>query len=263
MKKSIIDSFSDIAFINIVNSSESYKECLQKLGYNSSSNDVVKILKNRINKLGIDISHFRSKPFKRRTFETVFCMGSTADGSTLRDWYKKGKYSRYICAICGQEPMWQGKPMPLILDHINGYNKDNRLENLRWVCGHCNLQLETTNGRNINHGKRKHYYCIDCGREVSSKSSERCYSCAAKLREKNRKKPQCAVIDDNTILFPNANGIVKRDILKALIRNKPFTYVGEYYGVSDNAVRKWCKKFGLPTKSLEIRKISDEDWEKI
>ena len=56
---------------------------------------------------------------------------------------------------------------------------------------------------------------------------------------------------------------MKRDILKALIRNKPFTYVGEYYGVSDNAVRKWCKKFGLPTKSLEIRKISDEDWEKI
>ena len=41
------------------------------------------------------------------------------------------------------------KPLTLILDHINGHNHDNRLENLRWVCPNCNQQLDTTNGRNV------------------------------------------------------------------------------------------------------------------
>ncbi len=38
--------------------------------------------------------------------------------------------------------------MTLILDHINGENHDDRLENLRWVCPNCNQQLPTTGGRN-------------------------------------------------------------------------------------------------------------------
>ena len=42
----------------------------------------------------------------------------------------------------------QGKALTLILDHINGRNHDDRLENLRWVCPNCNQQLDTTNGRN-------------------------------------------------------------------------------------------------------------------
>ena len=40
----------------------------------------------------------------------------------------------YRCEICGIGPEWNDKPMPLILDHINGKNNDNRLENLRFVC---------------------------------------------------------------------------------------------------------------------------------
>ena len=221
-------------------------------------NKVLKLVRKRISSLSIDISHFRSKPFKRRSFEDVFCENSTAAGSTLRKWFKEGSYTPYECEICGKQPFWRGKPLTLILDHINGYNKDNRLENLRWVCPDCNSQLDTTNGKNQNHGIRKHYYCIDCGKELSCKSAERCFECAVKVRD----KLQCVINEDN-IVFPNANKPVYRNELKDLIRNKPFTYVGEYYGVSDNAVRKWCKRFGLPTKSLEIKKISDEDWEKI
>jgi len=33
--------------------------------------------------------------------------------------------------------------MTLILDHINGVNNDNRLENLRIVCPNCNATLDT------------------------------------------------------------------------------------------------------------------------
>jgi len=54
----------------------------------------------------------------------------------------------YVCKICGQEPVWCGKPMPLILDHVNGVNNDNRLENLRFVCSHCDTQLPTYKSKN-------------------------------------------------------------------------------------------------------------------
>ena len=57
--------------------------------------------------------------------------------------------------------------------------------------------------------------------------------------------------------------LVTRDELKNLIRNTPFTKIGELYGVSDNAIRKWCEKYNLPKRSTEIKQITDIEWEKI
>ena len=36
--------------------------------------------------------------------------------------------------------------------------------------------------------------------------------------------------------------------------------VGKKYLVSDNAVRKWCKAYDLPSKVSEIKKYTDEEW---
>ena len=44
---------------------------------------------------------------------------------------------RPICELCGQGEMWRGRPMALILDHVNGVPTDNRLTNLRIVCPNC------------------------------------------------------------------------------------------------------------------------------
>jgi hypothetical protein len=41
---------------------------------------------------------------------------------------------------------WVGKKMSLILDHINGVNNDNRIEN-RIVCPNCNATLDTHCGK--------------------------------------------------------------------------------------------------------------------
>lgn len=38
--------------------------------------------------------------------------------------------------------------MPLILDHVNGINNDNRIENLRFVCSNCDSQLHTYKSKN-------------------------------------------------------------------------------------------------------------------
>lgn len=60
----------------------------------------------------------------------------------------------YRCSCCGLGPEWNGKPMPLILDHINGINNDNRIENLRFVCSNCDTQLETYKSKNIKNNGR-------------------------------------------------------------------------------------------------------------
>jgi hypothetical protein len=52
------------------------------------------------------------------------------------------------CYECGMEPLWQGKRLVLILDHRNGDNTDNRLENLRLLCPNCNSQQPTFAGKN-------------------------------------------------------------------------------------------------------------------
>lgn len=54
----------------------------------------------------------------------------------------------YKCHICNLPPLWNGEPMTLILDHINGINNDNRLINLRFVCSNCDSQLDTYKSRN-------------------------------------------------------------------------------------------------------------------
>lgn len=249
MTIALMDQYTDDEFQEIVKSSVSYKDCLEKLGYNSFSGNTVTMLKKRIEEKNIDITHFLSLKEKvERTPKNIFIKDSTASQKTLRKYYKEGNYTDYKCAICGQEPFWNNKDLTLILDHINGYNKDDRLENLRWVCPNCNYQLDTTNGKNKNHQVKNVTYCIDCGK-IISKGSIRCQACANKITNANR--------------VQSLDGIVSREDLKKLIRTTPFTTIGKQFGVSDNTIRKWCDKYNLPRKVTEIKTISDEDWKKI
>ena len=246
----IIDKYSKQELEQIVKQSSSYKEVIEKLGYQSRSGSNQNTVKNRLEKYNIDVSHFRStKNVIKRTEENVFCKNSTASQRTLRKWYKKGEYTPYICSICGQQPEWKGKELTLILDHINGTCNDNRLENLRWVCPNCNQQLETTGFKQIRiktmQSIKKKYYCVDCGKEISY-GATRCKQCSDKIK-------QVAIQD-----MP-----ITREKLKQLIRTTPFTTIGNQYGVSDNAIRKWCDKFNLPRKKQIIKNYSDIDWEKI
>jgi hypothetical protein len=43
--------------------------------------------------------------------------------------------------------------------------------------------------------------------------------------------------------------------LSKLILSKSFVEIGRLYGVKDNAVRKWCKKFNLPYRKSDIKKL--------
>ena len=81
--------------------------------------------------------------------EDTFCEGATIARHHVKRKILNRGLIPHECSICGIGPEWQGQPMPLILDHINGVSNDNRLENLRFVCSNCDSQLPTYKSRNI------------------------------------------------------------------------------------------------------------------
>ena len=237
---SILNSYTKEEFERILNESVNYTDCLKQLGYNSVSGDSVKALKKKIEEYNLSVEHFsNTRTNTVRTEENVFCKNSTASQKVLRDWYSKGQYTEYKCAICGQKPFWNNKPMTLILDHINGDNHDDRLENLRWVCGNCNMQLDTTNGKNQRQREHKLNYCIDCGTPIS-RNATRCLKCAAQHRGQTH--PQSKIKPS------------KEELQQILQENKGnFTKVGKLFGITDNAVRKWCKSYDMPYHSKDYK----------
>lgn len=56
------------------------------------------------------------------------------------------------CAICSNTE-WDGQPIPLVLDHIDGNSDNNTIDNLRLVCPNCDALLPTFKARNKGNGR--------------------------------------------------------------------------------------------------------------
>lgn len=109
---------------------------------------------------------------------------------------------------------WLGKPIPLELHHINGVHTDNRLENLQILCPTCHSYIE----------------------------SEK------RAQEKERIKKE-KIVKQKSTKCPS-----KEDLIEDFKTLKSFLQVGKKYKVSDNAVRKWCKKYEILEDIKNIKK---------
>lgn len=89
------------------------------------------------------------------------------------------------------------------------------------------------------------YYCSRCGKEITKDSqSGLCIACFNFSNRKVENRPT-------------------REELKNMIRTISFTATGRKYGVTDNTIRKWCKAEQLPTRTMDIKKYTDEEWNQI
>lgn len=84
----------------------------------------------------------------------IFTENSLYSNEMVKDRIVKDNLLEYECSKCGINN-WCGETIILDLDHINGDNRDNRLENLRYLCPNCHSQTDTYKGRNKNSGKPK------------------------------------------------------------------------------------------------------------
>lgn len=146
-----IYKLSDQEFIDLVKSSLNRSEVLFKLGYTTNGNSWgYSQLKQRMLDLNLSGSDFRGA-LKSSCIpvdpSTLLCKGSKHNRTVLRSYIIRNNLLPYRCAICGAIE-WQGKTLSLELDHINGENNDNRIENLRFLCPNCHSQTTTYGARN-------------------------------------------------------------------------------------------------------------------
>lgn len=139
------------------------------------------------------------------------------------------------CSECSLSEKWNGKEIKMVLDHINGVNNDNRIENLRMLCPNCNSQQST--------------FCRWQGSFIKSRHPDE----FLKHEESKRNKCSCGEgIFRTSSMCNKCKGIKMRktdrptkEELEGMIKTMTWVDIGKRHGVSDSTVRKWAKNYGL------------------
>ena len=95
------------------------------------------------------------------------------------------------------------------------------------MCRSCYNELRTMDKNNTN----KKDICPICNINLKDKKAKMCLECYNKDKSKN---------------------IPPKEELEKLIYKYPFTEIGKMFNVSDNSVRKWCRKYGLPYRKKDM-----------
>tara|TARA_Y100000287_G_C14119054_1_gene303992 strand:- start:19 stop:528 length:510 start_codon:yes stop_codon:yes gene_type:complete len=88
---------------------------------------------------------------------------------TLIAYIKENELLEYRCRRCKNDGFWQKKPLPLIIDRIDNVLSNNTLENLRFLCPNCYVQLRPKMTLFKNITKTSTNRCIDCNRIIKNR----------------------------------------------------------------------------------------------
>ena len=158
---------------------------------------------------------------------------------------------RYIASLMLGRPLKKGE----VVHHIDGDRTNNDFSNLMifkttsehtafhkgnnaykegdvWICDRKYHNYKNQN-KNINKN-----ICPICNKNYKSINAKKCFEC-------NNKIIKSKVMPEKEILI--------KDLLSL-----PMVKIGSKYGVSDQAVRKWCIRYGLPYKLKDIKKMRND-----
>ena len=154
---------SDEEFTQIVKNCKQIQDVALAMGYHDCVGNSFLGIKRRIYRLNISTDHMKGTTRGLNRIKNVSNLKlRRRSGSTLRKkMLDAGRL--YICDICRCEDytLWNGEwcwkdwPLKLQVDHIqgrDGTDKDDELDNLRFLCPNCHAQTPTF-GRGKHMGK--------------------------------------------------------------------------------------------------------------
>ena len=237
-----IDKIPLNIFVEIIKNSRSVAEVLRKLKTNHAR--YFSYFKKRIQTENIDISHFdgNSTDVIKRKFsdDEIFVQGKKHNNSIIKSRFLT-KTKEYKCSICSISE-WNNNKIVLHLDHIDGDNTNNLIQNLRLLCPNCHSQTETY-CRKSNSRKPYHKNDSEIKNIVKQKTQYKC-SCGNIKYSKNPNS-NCKECDNKNRIRKTKINWPDKETLEILISQFSLLALGKRLGVSDNAVRKRCKKYGL------------------
>ncbi|WP_426513127.1 HNH endonuclease signature motif containing protein [Dactylosporangium sp. McL0621] len=142
--------YTDEQITSTIAASTNMRGVLRILGARQAGGSYQNI-RRRAAALGLDLSHFprglhhakgltgiRLRPDQILTKKDPGRLGRTSARQLRRALTEVGV--PYRCCACGIPPEWNGQPLTLDVDHVNGDWNDDRQENLRFLCPNCHSQ---------------------------------------------------------------------------------------------------------------------------
>ncbi|MGV9941989.1 HNH endonuclease signature motif containing protein [Streptomyces sp. NPDC003401] len=137
---------------SLVETSTSYADVMRGLGMDVDDTNHRRV-RRAVSRLGLDTGHFErrswgrpERPVRPAIAPRVLVVLPEQAGRTNRDRLHRALTEvgvPYACAECGNTGAWRGRPITLQIDHVNGNWRDNRRENLRYLCPNCHSLTET------------------------------------------------------------------------------------------------------------------------
>ncbi|GGL71778.1 hypothetical protein GCM10010129_14230 [Streptomyces fumigatiscleroticus] len=137
---------------SLVQRSTSYAEVMRGLELEVNDTNHRRV-RRAATRLGLDTRHFKRRSWARperatprSTAQKVLVVLEQHAGRTNRMQLHRALAEigeAYRCAECGNTGRWRGRTITLQIDHVNGNWRDNRRENLRYLCPNCHALTET------------------------------------------------------------------------------------------------------------------------
>jgi hypothetical protein len=129
--------------LGAVQASKSFSELSSVVGVPRTT------LIRQLDELKVEIKppHWRGGNITHYTQDTLLTYSDARKNETVKKFILDNDLIPYVCSECGQQPVWNGKPLTLELEHIDGDPLNNHLENLTFLCGHCHSQTDTYKGK--------------------------------------------------------------------------------------------------------------------